>query len=70
MSKNANIIIKIDKDIPLPEIRQKFPLKEMKIGDSFFIQKYNSNISHHARKFDIKLTQRQWKNGFRIWRIG
>lgn len=65
--------IKIDKGIPLPDNRNRFPWAEMEVLDSFFIEGANHRVhytavpnkSHKPKKF----TQRKVKGGVRIWRI-
>ena len=75
---------KIDKNIPLPSTRAagggrpaKYPFKQMKVGDSFFIPgKKASDLSSsmsHARRNGINLVCRvAYKGddiGVRIWRV-
>ena len=70
-------MIKIDKDIPIPTIRGKYPFKDMKVGDSFLVEK--PTVSKHnvasalhssAKKMgkDYKITVRREENGVRCWR--
>ena len=77
-------MIKIDKNVPLPEkgtmITPKYPYKDMKIGDSFSVSlakeptAYNRiNVATHKQQ---KTTNRRYtmrtiksSNEVRVWRI-
>ena len=74
---------KIDKNIPYPDRgnpgTSKYPFKNMKVGESFFvgctedIEKIRSKLGgpcnyaflHGIGKFSV----RKWEGGFRIWRL-
>lgn len=69
-------MIAIDKGIPVPpHNRTTYPIKYMKVGDSFFVHNTEMRQSvykqcwefkkTHAAKFTIK----NEKEGFRVWRI-
>ena len=66
--------MKIDKNIPIPEDRKRYPWKEMEVGDSFFIEgKEASQIGGIAnfanRTYKPKhFITRTVKGGVRIWR--
>ncbi len=83
-------MIQIDKDIPIPVRKrafianrkqwpEKYPYREMEVGDSFFIphDAYNSSASlrttlyHSARRMgnNYKITIKQVEGGVRCWRI-
>ncbi len=74
------MIIKIDKNIPMPvSLTTKYPLLEMEIGDSFLAcDKHDavrqSSISTQIRvwaaskKYDWKFTVRKTDHGIRVWR--
>jgi hypothetical protein len=64
--------IKIDHDVPLPgRINSKYPFAEMKVGDSFVLQKTrvpavsNWNKLHPKTKF---ITRKISSNSIRVWR--
>lgn len=71
-------MIKIDKDIPIPEIikgrKSKYPINEMEVGDSFFIEggkvsitsSLNQKLSRVGKK---RLVGKIEGTGLRIWRI-
>ncbi len=70
--------VKVEKNIPMPEIGRykggsKFPLREMEIGDSFYmegnagLQRDIISFAHRVRP--KKFTTRKEKNGYRCWRI-
>ena len=72
---------KIEKDIPAPLPNTKgvgkYPWREMKIGDSFFIPYADTNYSQvnsapsyfSRRNPEYKFTVRKVEGGYRIWRI-
>ena len=71
--------IKIDKGIPIPSRRNKYPLSQMEVGDSFLIKsgkldamktrnRVASSITSYRRQ-GWNFTQRLVENGIRIWRI-
>lgn len=68
----------IEKNIPVGKfLYDKYPLKEMDIGDSFFIDTNNDDkirsLRTYANKYgkqnDKKFIVRKYENGFRCWRI-
>ncbi len=74
-------MIKVDKKKPIPErktgLPSKYPFKELKVGDSFFIpDKAKKNgiyacLAHFNKKkaIPIKITIRIEGEGLRVWRI-
>lgn len=69
--------IKIDQHIDAPKetrgAKPKYPLKEMKVGDSFFFKPSTPTAAKSpyqaARRLGIKITCAAEKNGYRVWRI-
>ena len=67
--------LKIEKGIPIPEIRHTIDFKEtirkMKKGDSFVLPhpKTTKNLYTFAKEFGITVITRSVKGGIRIWRI-
>ena len=64
--------MKIEKGVPVPRGRIKYPLKEMEIGDSFFVENVRvapMGVYNAARRYDMKITSRQEGNGYRVWRL-
>lgn len=73
--------IKIDKDVPLQQHRVNknyYPLKEMKVGDSFFVTQtgthpVSTSILSCARYYKVKVRSRTVTEngikGIRVWRI-
>jgi hypothetical protein len=67
--------IKIDKNIALPPEKKNnnYPYKQMKVGDSFFIQDgkisviCNSNY-RMSKQLSQKFTARKEGEGVRVWR--
>lgn len=71
--------IKIDTDIPMPDLRAyrpKYPFQEMKIGDSFLVRSpYGRQIAttgtkrHKPKKFIARRVPDPSGSAFRIWRV-
>ncbi len=72
----------IDKDIPIPSIKHDrtstiYPLKEMGIGDSFFVPDkitgkkttVRSTVIATSKRIGIKIVTRRVEGGLRVWRI-
>jgi hypothetical protein len=71
-------LIKIEKGIPLLDRirgrRDRYPYKQMKVGDSFFVQNMNSkslcSVSNYAAKhLGYKFIHRATNQGTRCWRV-
>ena len=62
---------KIEKGVPLRPKFGKYPLREMKIGDSFFVPDVSARTSIYscARNAKVKVTARREGDGMRVWRI-
>lgn len=78
MSKNNNGEFKIETGIPIPGFgvgSSKYPLVEMKIGDSFFVSNESSSgarssCSNLSKKHkEYKFITRKETGGCRIWRV-
>ena len=82
--ENYNAPIKIDRGVPVPTKGQRcmYPFKDMKVGDSFFIDtkdrdkgnmrnRVQSSSSRFAKMQDPKqqFCSRQLEGGIRCWRI-
>ena len=69
--------MKVDKNIPIPRNKHSYPLKDMEIGDSFFVEVKNNAEKHTVRSsvnytgglLGHKYATRSVENGIRIWRI-
>lgn len=70
---------KIDENVELPpkksELRRRYPFKEMKVGDSFFIscddthrQQRRVHAAARGHK-DKRFVTRQSSDGVRVWRV-
>jgi len=73
----------IEKDIPIPSISHKnrpstiYPLKQMEIGDSFFVpdndkgkkSTVRSAVLVIAKRIGIKIVTRKVEGGLRVWRV-
>lgn len=66
---------KIEKGIEIPTATSKFPLYNLEVGDSFFVEeKKMASLRSCASKWNKKnapeqLTVRKVKGGVRVWRI-
>jgi hypothetical protein len=67
--------VNVEKDVLMPHIRviNRYPYKEMEIGDSFFlddisIQLVCNNNYRASKKFNMKFVARREGNGVRVWR--
>lgn len=67
--------IKIEKGIPVPEYRKtnKYPIRDMEVGDSILIplayQKTSLLVSTHGRRYQKTFICRLEGQGTRIWRV-
>ena len=88
LAANIDTIIEkfnIDRDIPLYDTTlgcyRKFPLKELEIGDSFFIPQewsdkhyknqcgFYSTFSRFSKRNNKKILAKKVEGGYRVWRI-
>ena len=68
------ISVGLDKDVPLPEARKRYPYKEMEVGDSFFVEGGGiQNICNQnyrtGKKLGKSFIARKEDNGVRVWRV-
>jgi hypothetical protein len=73
--------IKIEKNVPFPSRRNKYPISDMEVGDSFFVPGKKSTqagaiVFKHVqkgKKFSSRTCTQEVNgetvNGVRIWRI-
>jgi len=62
--------IKIEKNVPVPVGRLKYPWDAMKPGDSFLTNgRSQLNPPQHLVDQGWRFTQRRTNNGLRIWRV-
>jgi uncharacterized protein (DUF2249 family) len=63
-------MIKIDKNITIPDKRNKYPWDTMEIGDSFYTNSNVRMLTHTRSKvYGHKYSVRKEENGFRVWRV-
>lgn len=67
---------KIEKGVPMPKLRNKYPFRQMEVGDSVYIPNSHaaaSKSSYAAYDFQKrtgrKFISRKEGDGIRIWRI-
>lgn len=69
--------IKLEPNIPIPRgtrgVENRFPFKEMNVGDSFFTADRSARQAAYDfaqnRNFNMKFATRKVDGGLRIWRI-
>jgi len=74
--------MELERGVPFPSqslrvSKYKFPLGEMEVGDSFFVEiregsflnSARSLISRYGKAFSRKFATRVVDDGFRVWRI-
>ena len=66
--------IKIDKEIPIPGPRYKYPFSEMDVGDSIAISAADANsmrssAKYHSEKTGKKFISRTDGDKVRLWRV-
>ena len=66
--------VDLDRNIPLPNPRQKYPYREMNIGDSFFVEGASlQNICNqnyrNGKTLNMSFIARSEDNGIRVWRV-
>jgi hypothetical protein len=67
------IKVELEKDVPVPESRKRYPYREMEIGDSFFVEGGGlQNICNQnyrtGKKLGMSFIARKEVNGVRVWR--
>jgi hypothetical protein len=67
------ISVELEKGVPLPVARQKYPYKEMEVGDSFFvfaggIQNVCNQNYRMGKKLGMSFIARKEGDGVRVWR--
>ena len=64
----------IDKNIPIPKRRTKWPFADMEVGDSFFApgfasDEFSGRTKHYApKKFTVRTVIENGVRGVRVWR--
>ncbi len=76
---SSSTTIKLQKNIPMPAPKNKYPFADMKIGDSFFIKdepgkpatRVVQPAAAHYKRIDSSFDYRtrQMDGGVRLWRI-
>ena len=68
------ISIDVQKDVPVPEARKRYPYKEMEVGDSFFVEDGGiQNVCNQnyrmGKKLGMSFIARKEGTGVRVWRV-
>ena len=68
------ISLDVEKHIPLPAERKRYPYKDMDIGDSFFVHAGKMQVVCNAnyrasKKLGFKFIARCEPEGVRVWRV-
>jgi hypothetical protein len=66
-------MIKIDKNVPVPNNRNKYPWSDLKVGDSFYVDRdiswFRTQVSRaNATRKPKHFVIRKEGDGCRIWR--
>ena len=72
--EGEEMTFKIERNIPVPTFRGKYPMAIMEIGDSFFVSGDKAKVaqrsaSNYGRKYNKIFTSRSMDGGIRIWRV-
>lgn len=65
---------KIEKNIPIPASRSKYPFNKMEIGESVFFEyvfglKARSAADSYGRAHKKRFVSRKVESGLRVWRV-
>jgi len=68
------ISVELDKGVPLPVARKKYPYAVMEVGDSFFvaeggIQNVCNQNYRMGKKLGMSFIARKEGDGVRVWRV-
>lgn len=67
------IEIKVEKGVPIPTARGKYPWKGMEVGDSFVIVNCTNSVKRGlhscASRYGYRICTRREGAGFRVWRV-
>lgn len=75
MKNKSNVVFKIETGIPIPATGLKYPFKDMKIGDSFFVPNKaisgarTSRCNFSKKHKEYKFITRNENDGIRVWRV-
>ena len=66
-------MLEIEKNLPPPAERVKYPFKQMDVGDSFHVEGVNMQVMLNAnykagKQLGMKFIARKDDNGIRVWR--
>ncbi len=64
----------IEKGIPAPSARGKYPFAQMEVGDSFFVPDkttatFGGVLSHARKRTGFGFVMRSENGGLRVWRV-
>lgn len=64
-------MVRVEKKVPLPPGRTLYPWKDLKVGDSFFVENPHArpNLYHAAKHHKIKIRVAIDGDGLRVWRV-
>jgi hypothetical protein len=63
----------VEKSVPLPEGKKRYPYKEMEVGDSFFVGEGKLQVVCNAnyrasKRLGMQFIARKEVEGVRVWR--
>lgn len=76
-------VYKIEKNLPIPPSgtgRPKYPLRDMEVGDSFFVpvplintlkfrNRLSSALTYFGKRHSVQFITRSVDDGIRVWRV-
>jgi len=67
-------MFKVEKGIPVPPVKNKYPWLQMEVGDSFFVpgvtcKEFRTQPSSAGRRYGRKYASRSVDGGVRVWRV-
>lgn len=71
-------MVRIEKGVPLPTNKSKYPFAKMEIGDSFVVNETTpsrtSTYAHYAgkrlgMKFTVRTVEEEGRKVIRVWRV-
>lgn len=67
-------MVKIDKNIPVPQSGREYPWKQLEVGDSFLVpdttaKKFGGTVWQARKRTGYKFVTRAVEGGVRVWRV-
>jgi hypothetical protein len=70
----STISVEVEREVPLPKLRHKYPYEQMEVGESFFVPGMSLQVLCNSnywagKKYGRKFIARCEKGGIRVWRL-